>query len=183
MSRSETKPFASRIPTEIKLKMEQIKAYSGLSLNDQIIQALMMYQFQMISPMISPMISNQKPTKSKNDITDDIKKAPLARVVHNLHYTLYNNNNIEIYSQNLENAWKDYLKHRSERGKAIRKKQMKRKWVRYQKIIDEHGVDMLVECFKLSVEKDWLDINPDWVMKIRAGESVTEYKEEFTDDD
>ena len=83
----------------------------------------------------------------------------------------------------MENAWKDYLKHRSERGKAIRKRQMKRKWVGYQKIIDEHGVDMLVECFKLSVEKDWLDINPDWVMKVRAGESVTEYKEEFTDND
>lgn len=100
-------------------------------------------------------------------------RAPFADIY------LLNKNNINIYNTKLQSAWNEFLQHRKELRKTIKPTQMKRMWSGFNSILEEFGVDGLIESLNRSVAMGWSGVfSPQ-----PSQEVVTESKGGFNEED
>jgi hypothetical protein len=92
---------------------------------------------------------------------------------------ILNKNNINIYNNKLQSAWDEFVQHRKELRKSIKPTQLKRMWSGFNSIIEEFGVDGLVESLNRSVAMGWSGVFP----PIQSQQVVTESKGGFSEED
>lgn len=92
---------------------------------------------------------------------------------------ILNKNNINIYNNKLQSAWDEFVQHRKELRKSIKPTQLKRMWSGFNSIIEEFGVDGLVESLNRSVAMGWSGVFP----PIQNQQVVTESKGGFSEED
>lgn len=100
-------------------------------------------------------------------------RAPFADIY------LLNKNNINIYNTKLQSAWDEFLQHRKELRKSIKPTQMRRMWSGFNSILEEFGVDGLIESLNRSVAMGWAGVFP----PLPAQEAVIESKGGFNEED
>lgn len=159
-----------RIPLQLFNQMKVINENLGISYRDQIIFSLMQtmpqrYPLGDITEISQRSVPKKTPKISPNDISTDI---PLARdILYNNLYRLYIKDkkiHIDIYNESLKSTWEEWLRYRrKEKRKAITPPQYERQWKKYQKIIDDHGVDGLIKCMKSAMENEWTSFKPEWI--------------------
>ena len=82
----------------------------------------------------------------------------------------------------LENAWKEFEQHRKEIRKKLKPTQIKHMWKRFEKIINDHGVDGLIECINQTITNGWTGVfstHLDEAKKIQKGGEATFSEEDF----
>jgi len=100
-------------------------------------------------------------------------RAPFANIY------LLNKNSINIYNIKLQSAWDEFVQHRKELRKVIKPTQMKRMWTGFNSILEEFGVDGLIESLNRSVAMGWAGVFPPQP----ANEVVAESKGGFNAED
>jgi len=158
-----------RLPQYLNDQIAEIaKFYSPMSKNDIIINATIAgLQMFKVPPHHLVNESNLPPPQNESIETkvpppNGGKTEPSSRAPHkyiNI-YKLYDNNNIDIYIDELKAAWDDFVQFRKESKKTIKPTQMKHLWARFDKILDERGVDGLIASIQQTIERGYQGVFP-----------------------
>ena len=116
------------------------------------------------NPFMTPVpvhaVVERNDTKSTPDSTVDlVLNHPPSRALNKI-YIINNKNNIEIFNESLREVWEEFVQFRKEQRKPIKPTQMKKLWTKFEKIIEENGVDGLIASINQTIERGYQGVFP-----------------------